>query len=271
MKISISTLLFFLSLAVIPRLAESNFISIETGTVIHISDDHAQIIVTTTNKGDEPAYNLKMSIEIGNIAFSGHVKNSLAPKEQYREEFNTALGFKKAGRYPVIVNTEYTDANLYPFTAPSATYLNYKEALNARVAGIIPETRLAKSGSISLTVNNMDVVERKFHFHLIAPKEILIRNPQGDITVDSGMRKTISFDIKNISALPGSSYPVFVLLSYEDSKYYYSTINTGTITIAKERSLLETYKWPLMAALIILVVIVFIYNSKKFRERDAKA
>lgn len=269
MKIDILFLAVLLPAALV-RAADANVISIETGTTINISGTRAQVIVTTANRGDEAAHNVKAGMEIGGRQFSGRLKETLSPREQYSEEFNAELEFKKPGRYPVVVNIDYTDANLYPFSALSATYINYGESLNARVAGMVAPVTLAKNGRINLTVNNLDAVERKFHFRVIAPKEIVVTNPEGEIAVASGTEKKVSLDIRNISALPGSSYPVFALLGYEDDKYYYSTINTGIITVVRNKSLLDAYQWPLLIVLAVLVAIVIAYNSGRLRDRGAK-
>lgn len=271
MKKNTSIFIFFLFLAAIAGISDAKFISIETSTSLNISGEKAQVVVLTKNKGDEPAYNLKVSVEIGGRQFEGLQKEALSLNEQYRAEFNVAPDFKKPGRYPVVVNVDYTDANLYPFSALSAVYINYKDALNARAAGVIAPVTLSKKGRISLEVNNMDSMERTFRFRLIAPKEMLIANPEGDVTVGPGMGKTVSFDVKNISALPGSVYPVFALLGYEDDKHYYSTVSAGNITIVKEKSFLDAYKWLLFGILAVLIAVVVFYNYGRSGDRGAKA
>ncbi|HWR58824.1 MAG TPA: hypothetical protein VN328_08055 [Thermodesulfovibrionales bacterium] len=270
MSINIPALFFLLALAVLAQPAEAGFISFETSTVINVLENRAQAVVTVTNKGDEAAHNVKVTMEIDESSFPGSLKNLLQPKEQYRAEFETALKYKKPGRYPVIVSVEYTDANLYPFTAPSVAYLNYGDSSNARATGTIANATVTKTGSIRLTINNLDTVEREFNFRMVAPKELLISGPKGGRMIAPGESKTVSFEVRNISALPGSNYPVFAVLGYEDDKYYYSTVATGSVTVARGSALLTTYKWPLAALLVILVLIVAAYNLKTFRKRGPK-
>lgn len=263
MRENISLFLFSIFFGSFMNVAEAKFISIETTTTVTMKNNEVGMRVSLANKGDEPAHNVTVNVEIMGKQLKGPLKDKLGVNEKYNEEFTTKVDFQKPGRYPVVVNVGYTDANLYPFTALSVALLNFKESANARVVGIIPQTKLAKNGKIPLTVNNIDVAERKFHFRLVSPKEIFIANPEGDISVDSGADKTVSFDARNISALPGSSYPLFVLLEYEDGGYHYSAVNSGNIIIKKQELVPDAYKKPLLAVLIAVFAGILFYNFRK--------
>lgn len=269
MKKSVAAILFLLSFMLIPQMSSASFISIETTTTITVEGYTAKVSVAVTNKGDEPAHNGRVRLDIGGNHLTGKFMDTLQVNVKNTEEFETNIDFKKPGKYPVTVMVEYTDSNQYPFSALSVTFLNYKEPVNARVVGIIPQISLKDKGKLKLTVNNIDVAERNFTYQMVAPQELNIANPTGSITVDSGAEKTVIFDIKNISARAGSNYAVFSILSYEDDKYHYAGINTGSIIIEKQ-TFVDRYKAYLIVILVVLVLVVAFYNLKRTKKQRVK-
>lgn len=257
---------FFLAALMFPQMSSAGFITIETTTSVTVAGDNARVTITTTNKGDEPANNVIINLAFASKQFSGKLKDTLGIKESYTDEFTFPIEFKKAGRYPIIVTVEYTDANLYPFSALSVSYLNFNNPANARVSGTISQTSIADKGKIAVAVNNIDSVERKIHMQLITPKEFMVQGPVTEISVAPAKEKSASFEIRNISALPGSSYPVFAIISYEDDQYYYSTIASGIINIEKQKGFFNIYIKMLTAVLAAFIVLLFyklIFRRKK--------
>lgn len=259
--------LFFLSFAVIPQASNAGFITFETSTTVTIKDKNAKVVVVIVNLGDEPAHNIRINAQIGGKKLSGQLKSILRINEKHREELTMTVDFKKPGRYPVIVTVEYTDTNLYPFSVLSVGYLNYKKPLEARVAGILSELTLTHKGRLNVTVNNTDLVERKIYVQVVASKEFITPAPKDGIVIGSGTEKTIYFDIKNISALLGSDYPVFAIISYEDDRYFYSNISAGNIKIERER-FFTIYNKPLIILLIIILIIAAYYTLIKSRGKN---
>jgi len=268
MKQLLLTLLISFSFLV-PIKSEAAFITIETTTSTTVRDNVPNISVSVTNKGDESAHNVRINIMLASKQYSGRLKDVLGKGLSYTEEFSPSAEFKKAGRYPFLVNVSYTDANLYPFSALSVSYINYKEPLDSLITGTIPELALSEKGSVRLTAKNIATKEIKFKYEFILPREFMAEKPGGEVTAGPGTEKVITSDIENISALAGSKYPVFALLSYEDDKYYYSTIASGSITVGK-KNLLYRYKTYLIVLLAVLILIVIFYNLKGAGKRASK-
>lgn len=245
------------------RVSEASFIAITTETAAKIEDSTAKIVVGVTNKGDESAYNVKISAAIGGKIIAGPLIDLLKVNDKYSETLTGSVDFKKPGTYPVIIAVEYTDANRYPFTASSVVYVNYKEGAVSRVAGEIAAISIADSGRLRVKIKNMEQAEEKIAIRLVAAKEFLISTPEKQITLKPGLEETVVFDIKNLSALTGSNYPVYAILGYEDDKYHYTSGIGGAIHIEEEKPILTRYKKPLIAVAVILSLIIVYMNVRR--------
>ena len=243
--------------------SEASFIAITTETAVKIEDNTAKILVGVTNKGDESAYNVKISAAIGGKIIAGPLIDLLKVNDKYSETLTASVDFKKPGTYPVILAVEYTDANRYPFTASSVVYLNYKEGVVSRVAGEIAAISIADSGRMKVKIKNLEQAEEKIAIHLIAAKEFLIPTPEKQITLKPGLEETVVFDIKNLSALTGSNYPVYAILGYEDEKYHYVNVLAGNIKVEEKKTFVAEYKWPMVVVAIILVGLIGYLNLRR--------
>jgi len=255
-----------------PPISHAGYITIETTTTVTVTGNTASIRITATNKGDEPANNVRMTLTFASKDLSGDLKDVIAIKGSYSSEFTVPIEFKKPGRYPIIVSVEYTDANLYPFSALSVSYLNYNNPANAMVSGDISQLDLADKGKLSIKAKNIDSVERKFNIRLVSSKDFSVLQPETSISVGPGKEKSVSFDIKNISALPGSKYQVFAILSYEDDSRYYSTITSGTINVKKHKGIFNIYLTILtaiLAGLVMLLVYKIVRPKKDSSSKDS--
>jgi hypothetical protein len=243
--------------------SEAKYITIETQATANIEDDHARIRVAVVNKGDEPAYNIKISTDISGQVKATPLKEILKPNEPYEEELTTTIEFKKTGRYPVIVMVDYTDQNQYPFTALSVVYLNYRESVVSRMVGQVEAAPLADRGKVKIKVKNLEQAEEKVEIRLVVPKELSSPKPKQEVTVKPGVEETIVFDITNISALPGSSYQIYAILGYEHEQYYYANAVGGNIKVEEKKTALESYKGLLIVVAIALVLIVAYFNIRR--------
>jgi hypothetical protein len=253
----------------IPAESSASVISIETSVSAVSGDNGTMVRVDNLNKGDEPAFNLKVNVDINGTRISGRIKDKFAVKDKFSEEFQVAAKFQKPGRYPVIVTTEYTDANLYPFSAVSVSYVNHKESANALVVGTLHATKIAQSGEVSLTVKNLDAAKRKYSVRMVAARELSVVNPAIELALNPLSESTIKFEVRNLSALPDSSYPVFAVMTYEDEQYFYTAVNSGLITIGNTKPF-GKLKMPLLAVFILLVSMIAVYYLRAAYRRSKR-
>jgi len=244
-------------------ISEAKYITMETVVTVQIQGDFVQVHVMVVNKGDEPAYNVKISAEINGNIKSAPLKESLKPNDPYSEDLAAPIEYKKPGRYPVIVIVDYTDQNQYPFTALSVVYVNYQETVVGRVVGQIETTPVTDRGEVKVKVRNLEQSEEKIAVRLVVPKELTAPVSKKEVSLKSGAEETVVIDISNLSALPGSNYQIYALLTYEHDRYYYSNAIGGSIKVEEKKSVLNTYRGLLIVAAIALVLIVAYFNIRR--------
>ncbi len=259
----LTLLILFLAITNLNQFVEARFISIETMATANVDKDIIKTLVEVTNKGDEATYNVIISIDIDGKVTKGTMKEVLKVNEKYSEEFTVEAGLKKAGRYPVIVNIEYTDQNQYPFTALSIVDLVYKENVISRVSGQLIAPVITDKGNLKVKVKNLEDIEKKVNILLAIPKELSSSNKQKEVAIKGGVEEFVEFDIKNISALPGSNYVVYAVLRYEDDNYHYAHAARGNIKIEEKKEIFKVYRWPLAAVVLILVFVALYINLRK--------
>jgi len=255
-----------------PGRSHASIISIVIRSEVSISEDNLKVSLTVTNKGDEPAENVKPSLEVGGKTINGETHKILSPNDKFTEDFTSAVQFGKPGSYPVIITVDYTDANHYPFTALEVNYVDYKEAPNARVAGTIGALDLYDNDSdkLKVTVKNTEEIAKKVSVRLVTSKEFAVQNRVQEIALSPGGERKLAFNIKNAGGLPGSTYPVFAVISYEDATYHYLNVASGNILV-KKQGLWHGLKTPLLilfAVLLVIICLFYIVRLKKSFRQD---
>lgn len=262
----ISAILTFFAL---PALSQAGFIAIETTTTASATGKTAVIKVSVTNKGDEAAHNVGISAAFASEHFKGTTRDTLPPGEPYSEEFHSTSGFAEQGRYPVIVSVSYTDANLYPFSSLSVSYLNYGDPVECTATGAIPELGIADTGGLNVAVKNIGRDTKNISYELEAPMELAIAVPKGEITVGPQSEKTLETRINNLSALPGSKYRVFAVLQYQDGKGHCSTIIPGDVVIG-DKAPLKRFRGYLIGLAALLTGVIAFHNIRRYLHRERK-
>lgn len=255
--------LLVLTVFATPSVSHATYITMETSVATELQEDTLRVHVTVTNKGDEPAYNVKMTAEMNGNIKSGLLRESLKPNDPYTEELTAPIEYKKPGRYPVIVTVDYTDQNQYPFTALSVVYVNYQEAVVGRVVGLVETTPVSDRGKVRVKVRNLEQSDEKISVRLVVPKELTVSSPKREVSLKPGMEETVVFEISNLSALPGSSYQIYALLTYEHDRYHYSNAIGGNIKVEEKKSVFNEYRNLLIAVAVVLALVVAYFNIRR--------
>lgn len=255
--------LAFVAVLTVAPAAQARFITMEATVDANIEGSTARTHVTISNKGDEPAYNVLIRAEIGGAVQAGPMQKALLPNEPYSETFNTTVEYQKPGRYPVIVTVDYTDGNQYPFSALSIVHLNYQENIVGRVVGDIGSASIDSSGSVKLRIRNLGQTEERLKARLITPRELSVSPATRELRIRPNGEESLSFKVRNASALPGSQYQVYAVLDYEQDNYHFSNIVGGQISVEQRQSALATYTTPLIAVAIVVGGALAYVNLRK--------
>ena len=149
--ITMFTALIFILFA---QLAAATHITMSTEASAVVIDGFVEINIETVNSGDEAAHNVQFSVALADKAAASGIKPLLNVNERFAWNKKIEHGLEKPGRYPVIVTTNYEDANGYPFTALTTDFANYMENTISDVFGTIDSLELSKKASLKIRIKN---------------------------------------------------------------------------------------------------------------------
>lgn len=263
-------LIIILILLLIPHPALASVISLTTTISSDIiTEDVTKIHVKLLNSGDEPAHNVQMSLLDTGFSTESILVGMLNPNELFEGDFNVTLTEKiLPGNYPVVVLTDYADANGYPFSSVSPSSIVYKAPTVSKVSGLIHEVSLTgkESKKLTLSIRNLDDVEHDVDVKLILPREIRVDEEEKGISIRPKQEKSLDFEVYSLSAISGSTYAVVASIEYEDELHYSSFANgiiriDGGVVKTQESEGTSTLAY---VVLFISIIFVLIYAYPKY-------
>lgn len=243
--------------------AQASYINFSTSMNTRVEGDVLNVSITTTNKGDESAFNVQAQLVAGDQKITTPKMPELRVNETYKTENRLKLTANKKGLYPLILIMHYTDANQYPFSALSCQTYDIGKASVSTVIGQIQSAKISKKGKLTLALKNSGDALIKAKTRLITPGELTVEEKEKEISLPPKSDKEISFDVKNFSALAGSTYQVFAVTEFDDNDEHQTVISTGTIQIEAKREVLGMHYIIIIAAVILLALIFIVVQFKR--------
>ena len=241
--------------------AAADILKIETETTVEVSPDRVTASVAFANRGTAPAYNLQAHLTALGLTDASPVVAHLDPGQSERAFFEREIKGVGKGRYPMTVRVDFHDANQYPFSALSGMTFHIGEAVNPDLAALTRDMTLGKGGMLRFDVKNLGLKPEKITATLVLPKEFSSPQPKSAFEIDQRSEKTLGFEIRNFSALPGAAYPVFCYFEYDSEGVHHTALARSLITVAQDENLFRRFRWAwitlagILAALLIGVLI----------------
>lgn len=259
---------FFIIFAVILIFAGDAFaayISLNTSLTSKIEGNSLSLMVSSTNKGDESAFNVQAELQVSGKNILSKKAPELTVNGTYSttEKFN--VNYAKPGNYPIALTIHYTDANQYPFSALTCQTVIYRKEAISPVFGKLSSTTISKEGKLKLTLKNAGAKDIKTRVSLVAPRELTVEDKAKELVLGPKSTETIEYEVKNFSALSGSTYQVYAVAEAEDSEMHYTSVVPGTVKITSEG---PATIFALIAVIIVLLVLIYVllnYFSRKKR------
>ena len=246
-----------LLLLLIP-IVSASYISIQSS----ITTAENETIIAIANLGDEPAYNVQLSLDINNQKSISDIKKQLNLKETFEWKTPLAVKPQNPGKYPLILTTNYQDANSYPFSAISVSTFDYKKATISDIAAKMDNIELSDKETLGLSIKNLAETEKELSIKLVVPKELTADKDKLTLGLPAKTEKTINFEIKKFSALAGSSYVVFAVIEYDENNEHYTAVASGVVKIIEKKNIFNNQNL-LITSLIILIIIFVYFQFKK--------
>jgi hypothetical protein len=228
-----------------------------------MTEKTAKTHVKLLNSGDEAAYNVQISLITDSFKTDQAYVGNLDPNVPFEEDLNiTRTKEIFSGSYPLVVMTDYTDANSYPFSSVSQNYIIYKTRTGSKVSGTFSELNLTgkESKKLVLTLRNLDNAPHDVKVKLFIPRELKVLNEDRNLSIESKEEKTLDFDISSFSALAGSSYVVLASLEYEQDGLHYSSFAQNIVSIVEKKSPSIAPTIPFWLPILTFFVLLIIFG-----------
>jgi len=223
------------------------------------------INVSVINTGDEPAQDVQLQLILpdGFRTDSAYV-GTLAPNRPVTRSFNVTMPQDANGRYPLVLRNHYADANSYPFSMVTATYLRagstppsmvYAQATKATLYG-------DDSAKVELTLLNRDAAAKTVSVKFHLPNEIKSDVQANQITIPAQGDGKLEFTVENFAALAGSTYAGFFTMEYDLEGVHYTSIASSIIEVREAKKLLPSNITGILGIIAVLaLLIIFLYSQ----------
>lgn len=238
--------------------SQASVITLESQVKNTVRQDAVDVMVTVTNRGDETAHNIQITVKSPLSSKQSDVFSALPVGEKHSESSTHSLRGLHPGLYPLIVQIGYTDANLYPFSAMAISPLIYKTGSVSSILGRLGNVKVRQNGRLNLKVKNLEGQNKQVAIQLLAPREISVENSPVKIDLPAGAESQISFPVHNFSALQNSTYAVYATMEYEENGTHYTALAPGTLFIAPPNLLssIQSYLGPVFILLLAFGLLI---------------
>jgi len=209
----------------------AKIIQIETQTSVTVSDGIVKVEVAATNKGDEPARNVRAHVALLGKSCTHRGKDLLREGESMTVSFGKIPSPAKPGTYPLITRITFQDVKGHPFSAVSCTTFPTGEGFASGLKCRGKAVSFTRDGLLKFTVTNRGATSRTIRATLVLPEEFSTHIPQRELSIDPRAKEAILFEISNFSALVGAVYPVFCYLEYDSGKAHYTEAAKSLVSI----------------------------------------
>ncbi len=245
-KIAHILLICIVALFITAATVDAGTISITPRVKQVIVEEKRGLEISIDNSGDEAAKNAQIHIDLAGVTLSGPLWNTLSPKEEKSHTFFLETLPTAPGNHPVYVTIDFTDLNMYPFTALDVTLINVgADSKPARLFGKSRPASIKKSGKLSFTLKNLDEEPKHVSVRVFGPREINFQAtaPMLDLPAGSVIEKTMK--VTNFSALAGAAYPVYLVFEYDLSDRHFTyalksrvSIQAGGISMSSRKTVI---------------------------------
>jgi hypothetical protein len=245
---------FFLVLALLSGSAFSSALAGVIRMQVSCSVRGTNMTVRMTNTGDEPAQNVR-----AHVTFMGkemHTDNisSFPPQVPKSENFVLDTTDLK-GTYPAVVIVDFEDLNSYPFSSVSIQQVRSGATSPADLMGVLQgQIELATKVSVPLRIRSKSDREIAVTCRVVAPNELLAEVPEFTLTIPPKGDEQATVELENFSGTPTSSYPVHVLLEYDQNGEHFCVPAVTMVTIVAPSPVSSMKFWVvLVVALAVLL------------------
>ncbi len=252
----------FLCFADLDLDSHAGFIRISADVRTSVSNKTVMIEISMENQGDEAAHNVQADALFMSEPVSTPATASIPPgsKISHSVELETD---EKFARIIIPILMHYEDANAHPFSAITYADASTEKAVSRPFLIKCDKTSLEVKAHIPVTVKNLTGQSRELILKTALPKEISADSNNEKLRLGPNEEARLELDIRNFSALPGSSYNALVLGTTNIEGYRYDQKGLCRIEVV-ESGLAETILRHRVWIFTGLALLLAVYMAAQF-------
>ena len=238
-------------------------ITLNTVLSCEVTPPEIKTTLIVENKGDETAYNLQARFKISEKEWLSKIYPKLEANKKIEIESIENFVPEKIGNYPLTAKVFFQDAAGYSFTSVLVTLLTYDEVTRPSLLGTIEDMAISDRGSLKLQMTNLAYDDLDIDIHVLTPDELSVEPREKQMTLAARAKEDFQFGLSNLSALTGATYPVWVVMEYEDEDKHFTYLCSGSVSIEAKINIFETYWWAFLTLAVVLIGVFIGLNLKK--------
>jgi hypothetical protein len=235
----------------------ASYISIQTNVEYELDN----VEVSVSNLGDEPAKDVQISAELSGQKKTGNLNKKVGINETVNNTFQFEIDGMN-GQYPLIVTTEYSDMNSYPFSSTTVSLFSVGETAGSDIFGKIDPVELKENVDLEIVLKNLGNEDREVDLKFVVPKELTLEKTEGKLMLEAGKEGELNLNLERFSALPGSTYLVYSIAEYDQGGIHFTSITSATVRVVENKKF-EMPIWMYFAGLVVLIGAVIYYQYRK--------
>ena len=244
-----------------PDRALATTISLVTEVTSTFKPGAVSVAIKVTNSGDEAAASVTPTVRLAGQEARAQPRASLRPGETMETSVELPLGAQLPGQWPLTTTVDYADANGYPFQALQLALVSTPGATPALVAVLGVETEPVQgSGAVRARIKSLSEAALPVRAQFSLPRGLELSAPAQTMTLGPWAEMEVRGKIVNRAALPGSRYPVFAIVEYEDGAGHHAAVGHAIAEIGGPRKVSARYAWAGAGALVLAWVGLLAYR-----------
>ncbi len=240
-------------------------LTIQTRTTQALTPDGLEVTVVAVNRGTSPARRVQVHVRVPGKVRRSPIRPYLAPGEATAEYFQIPLDDLPPGRYPLIVLTDFQDPYQVPFSVLSVMTFSVGQAEDPALAleAHIPE--IIDGETLTLRVRNLDKKARTLRARVVLPREFSSPVVEKTALLAGYAEIVLVFEVRNLGALAGATYPVFCLIEYDADGRHHTAVAETWMHVGRVRTWVHRSRLLWAALGILLLAGMVMAQAKRKR------
>lgn len=236
-------------------------ISITTELTITPRSGVLAVSLKVRNSGDEAAQTVVAGARFGGHEVRAPAHPKLSPGETSKVALDIPWTPATPGQWPLTTTVDYTDLNGSTFQAVQLALVSTDAASPALLAVLkVDADRVARHGRVNVRFKSLSELARHVHIQFIVPRGLEVDPSVRLVEIGPWADAEARATVFNRAALPGSRYPVFVTLEYDDDSGHHAALGNGLVEIVSAPETSVSYAWSATGVLLIAWVAVLAYR-----------